>query len=126
MTSCKREDFRSGLEYRVAKQLEDQGYTYEYEQTKVSYQRKMSTYLIDFELHNGIIIETKGRFKSEDRSKHLLIKEQHPELDIRFIFSNSKSKLYKGSKQTYGGWCDKHGFKYSDKVIPKEWLDEES
>ena len=122
--TCKREDFRSGLEYRVAKQLDDQGYTYEYEQTKVPYQRKPSKYLVDFELHNGIIIETKGRFKSEDRSKHLLIKEQHPELDIRFVFSNSKSKLYKGSKQTYGGWCDKNGFKYSDKVIPTEWLEE--
>jgi len=117
-----RDKFRSGLEYRVAKQLEDQGYAYEYEKTKVPYQKKVSTYLIDFELHNGIIIETKGRFKSEDRSKHLLIKAQHPNLDIRFVFSNSKSKLYKGSKQTYGGWCERHGFLYSDKVIPESWL----
>ena len=123
--AAKREDFRSGLEYRVAKQLEEQGYTYEYEKTKVPYQRKPSTYLIDFELHNGIIIEGKGRFVSADRAKHLLIQKQHPELDIRFVFSNSKSKLYKGSKQTYGGWCDKHGFLYADKLIPKEWLDED-
>ena len=120
--TCKRDDFRSGLEFKIAKQLEDQGYTYEYEKTKVPYQKKVSTYLIDFELHNGIIIETKGRFKSEDRSKHLLIKAQHPNLDIRFVFSNSKSKLYKGSKQTDGGWCERHGFKYSDKVIPESWL----
>ena len=123
--SCKREDFRSGLEFKIAKQLEEQGYTYEYEKLKVKYQRKVSTYTPDFELHNGIIIEGKGKFVGSDRSKHLLIKEQHPELDIRFVFSNSKSKLYKGSKQTYGGWCDRHGFKYSDKVIPKEWLDED-
>ena len=119
-----RDQFRSGLEYRVAKQLEDRGYTYDYEQTKIPYQRKPSTYLVDFELHNGIIIETKGRFKSEDRAKHLLIKKQHPELDIRFVFSNSNSKLYKGSKNTYASWCEKHGFLYSDKVIPESWLNE--
>jgi len=121
----KRIDFRSGLEYEVAKQLEDEGIAYEYEQTRVKYQRKESTYLIDFELPNGIIIETKGRFKSEDRAKHLLIKQQHPELDIRFVFSNSRNKLNKKSKTTYADWCDKHGFLWADKKIPKDWIDEE-
>ena len=28
-----------------------------------------------------------------DRKKHLLIKEQHPELDIRFVFSRAGNKL---------------------------------
>ena len=122
--TCKRSDFRSGLEYRVAKELEDNGFTYEYEKLRIKYQRKPSTYTPDFELHNGIIIEGKGRFISSDRAKHLLIKEQRPELDIRFVFSNSSSKLYKGSKSTYASWCEKHGFLYADKLIPKEWLDE--
>ena len=120
-----RDDFRSGLEFKIAKALEEQGYTYEYENLRVKYQRKPSTYTPDFEIHNGIIIEGKGRFVGVDRAKHLLIQKQHPELDIRFVFSNSKSKLYKGSKQTYGGWCDKHGFLYADKLIPKEWLGED-
>ena len=122
--SCKRDDFRSGLEFKIAKQLEEQGYAYEYEKLKVKYQRKVSTYTPDFELHNGIIIEGKGRFVSADRAKHLLVKKQHPKLDIRFVFSNSKSKLYKGSNSTYGDWCDKHGFLYADKLIPRSWLDE--
>jgi hypothetical protein len=122
--TAKREQFRSGLEYRIAKQLDDLGITYEYEKTKIPYQKKESKYLIDFELPNGIIIETKGRFTSSDRSKHLLVKERHPELDIRFVFSNSNSKLYKGSGNTYGDWCTKHGFKFADKVIPDEWLKE--
>jgi len=121
----KRSDFRSGLEYEVARQLEDEGIAYEYEQTKIKYQRKPSSYLTDFILPNGIIIETKGRFKSEDRAKHLLIKEQHPELDIRFVFSNSSNKLNKKSKTTYADWCEKHGFKWADKQIPKDWIDEE-
>lgn len=120
--TCKRDDFRSGLEHRIAKHLEEKGCTYEYENLKIKYQRKPSTYTPDFELHNGIIIEGKGRFVSADRAKHLLVKKQHPELDIRFVFSNSKSKLYKGSKNTYGDWCDKHGFLYSDKIIPESWL----
>ena len=122
--ASKREDFRSGLEYRVAKQLEDQGYTYEYEQTKIPYQRKPSTYLVDFELHNGIIVEVKGYMDSADRSKHLLIKEQHPELDIRFLFGNAGNKLNKRSDTTYGEWATKHGFLYSDKVVPESWLNE--
>lgn len=122
--TCKRSDFRSGLEYRVAKELEDNGFTYEYEKLRIKYQRKPSTYTPDFELHNGIIIEGKGRFISSDRAKHLLIKEQRPELDIRFVFSNSSSKLYKGSNSTYASWCEKHGFLYADKLIPKDWLNE--
>jgi hypothetical protein len=120
--SCKRSDFRSGLEFRIACQLEDVGVTYEYEQTKIPYQKKVSKYTPDFELPNGIIIEAKGLFVGSDRTKHLTVKEQHPQLDIRFVFSNSKSKLYKGSTSTYGDWCDKHGFLYHDKVIPNAWL----
>jgi len=124
MGTPKRCDFRSGLEYKVACQLDDLGVAYEYENLRVKYQRRESTYTPDFELPNGIIIEAKGRFTSSDRSKHLRIKEQHPELDIRFVFSNSNNKLNKNSNTTYAGWCEKHGFRYSDKTIPKEWVDE--
>jgi hypothetical protein len=124
MGTPKRSDFKSGLEYNIAKQLDSLGIAVEYEQLKVKYQRKVSTYTPDFELPNGIIIEGKGRFKPEDRAKHLLIKEQHPELDIRFVFSNSNSKLNKNSKTTYASWCEKHGFLYSDKVIPESWINE--
>ena len=67
---------------------------------------------------------TKGRFVLEDRKKHLLVKQQHPELDIRFVFSNSKNKINKKSKTTYADWCEKNGFKYADKVIPDEWFEE--
>jgi len=51
-----------------------------------------------------------------------LIKEQYPKLDIRFVFSRSKTKINKGSNTTYGMWADKYGFPYADKLIPKEWL----
>jgi len=120
----KRSDFRSGLEYKVACQLDDLGVAYEYENLRVKYQRRESTYTPDFELPNGIIIEAKGRFTSSDRSKHLRIKEQHPELDIRFVYSNSNNMHNKNSSTTYAGWCERYGFRYSDKTIPKEWIDE--
>lgn len=76
-------------------------------------------------LPNGIIIEAKGVLYSEDRQKHLLIKKQYPDLDIRFVFQNPKNKLYKGSKTTYADWAEKNGFKYSTRQIPDAWFREE-
>jgi hypothetical protein len=75
-------------------------------------------------LPNGIIIETKGRFIPSDRVKHLMVKEQHPEYDIRFVFSNPKAKLAKGAKSTYADWCDRHNFLYAKETIPIEWIKE--
>lgn len=69
-----------------------------------------------------LIVETKGRFTAADRKKHLLIKEQHPGYDIRFLFQRSASRLSKKSKTTYADWCRKHGFLFADKVVPEKWL----
>ena len=82
------------------------------------------TYTPDFQLDNGIICEAKGLFDNEDRRKHLAIQKQHPELDIRFVFSNAQAKLYKGSKTRYSGWCEKNNFKWAHRVIPMDWLTE--
>ena len=115
--------YRSGLEDRVSQQLKKLSVPVKYEELKIKYEvHDFRTYTPDFELPNGIIIETKGRFVLDDRKKHLLIKKQHPDLDIRFVFSNSKAKINKGSKTTYGMWCDKNGFLYADKLIPEEWI----
>lgn len=120
--------FRSGLEETIAAQLEAASVpvVYEAKDSKIDYvePEKKRKYTPDFVLPNGIIIESKGRFVTADRQKHLLIKAQHPEKDIRFVFSNSRSKISKQSTTTYAMWCDKHGFKYADKVIPHEWLKE--
>ena len=118
--------FKSGLEENISNQITDKGIKVEYETEEVKYIIPASphTYHPDFKLPNGIRVETKGRFVLADRKKHLLVKEQHPELDIRFVFSNSKNKINKKSKTTYADWCEKNGFKYADKVIPDEWFDE--
>ena len=117
--------YRSGLEERVSEQLTKAKVKFSYESTRISYEiNEVRKYTPDFILGNGLIVETKGRFVVADRKKHLLIKKQHPDLDIRFVFTNSRAKINKGSKTTYGMWCDKHGFQYADKLIPKEWLNE--
>lgn len=116
--------FRSGLEMDISESLKSQGIDGEYEKHIISYIKPATNhkYHPDFRLPNGIYVETKGRFLTDDRKKHLLIKEQHPEIDIRFLFQNSKTKISKASKTTYADWCVKHGFIYADKVIPEEWL----
>jgi hypothetical protein len=121
---AKKYGFKSGLEETISNQIASKGIEVQYESEKVAYIIPASehTYHPDFKLPNGIRIETKGRFVIADRKKHLLVKEQNPNLDIRFVFSNSKNKINKRSKTTYGDWCDKHGFRYADKVIPDEWF----
>jgi len=120
-----RAGYRSGLEQDTAKFLKERGVKFTYEQFKIKWvDPKTKTYTPDFVLENGIIIETKGRFISPDRAKHLAVRDQYPDLDIRFVFTNSRTKLYKGSKTTYGMWCDRYGFKYADRVIPNAWLKE--
>jgi len=117
--------FRSGLEDAISAELKTQNVKYEYEKTKLKYTKplKVHTYTPDFYLiDKKIYIETKGYFTTQDRQKMRLIKEQHPELDIRFIFSNSKTRISKKSQTTYGMWCNKYNFMYADKHVPKEWL----
>ena len=123
---AKKYGFKSGLEESISQQIEGRGIEVKYESEEVSYIIPASehTYHPDFRLPNGIRVETKGRFVLADRKKHLLVKEQNPQLDIRFVFSNSKNKINKKSKTTYGMWCEKHGFKYADKEIPQSWFEE--
>ena len=118
--------FRSGLEERIAEQLDKAGVQYTYEQVKLNYIKPASkhVYTPDFVLANGIIIETKGRFLLADRQKHILVKRHNPTLDIRFVFSNSNARISKASATTYAQWCIKNGFKYADKTIPEEWMNE--
>jgi hypothetical protein len=123
---AKKHGFRSGLEEDIDKSLKSRGVSGEYEQHKISYSKPATnhTYTPDFKLPNGIFIETKGRFVLADRQKHILIKSQHPELDIRFVFQNANNKIRKGSKTTYADWCVKNNFIYSNKEIPNSWLNE--
>lgn len=120
--------FRSGLEERIAEYLTSKGVKFSFETLKVPYVKPETkhTYTPDFILDNGIIIETKGRWLLDDRKKHLLIRKQHPHLDIRILFQNAHSKISKGSKTSYADFCDKHGIPYAHRTIPEGWLKEEA
>jgi hypothetical protein len=115
--------YRSGLEEEAAAFLKSRQKKVEYEKLKIEWEDlKYRTYTPDFELDNGIIVETKGIFSAADRRKHVEIQRQHPTLDIRFVFSNANAKLYKGAKSRYCDWCEQKGFKWAHRVIPEGWL----
>ena len=120
--------FRSKSEEKIYNYLLNKKIPHEYEKCKIEYQwLEDKKYIPDFILkENGIILEVKGRFVREDRKKHLFIRKQKPELDIRFIFDNPKAKLYKGGKMTNASWCDKYKFKYCSlrEGIPEAWFNE--
>ena len=120
--------FRSGLEEKVADYLTSKGVGFSFETMKVSYIKPETKHIYtpDFILDNGIIIETKGRWLLDDRKKHILIRKQHPNLDIRILFQNANAKIRKGSKTSYADFCEKHGIPYAHREIPVAWLKEKS
>jgi len=119
--------YRSGLEERVGKQLDDLGIAYSYETLKIKFTRPTqdSTYTPDFILPNGIIVETKGQFQTADRKKHRIIREQFgSKYDIRFVFSNPNQKIGKKSRTSYAMWCERYGFRWAKHEIPTTWIKE--
>ena len=121
-----REGYRSGLEEMNAKHLAANKVPVVFEKVKIKYiiPATERTYSPDFELPNGIIVETKGKFDPTDRAKHLYIRLQHPDLDIRFVFQRPNERISKNSETTYAKWADKHGFKWAAKIIPVPWIRE--
>jgi hypothetical protein len=117
--------YRSGLEVKLSEFLDALKIKYIYEGIKIEWEDlAYRTYTPDFVLSNGVIIETKGLFTPADRYKHLCIQRQHPNLDIRFVFTSSRKKIQKGSKTSYATWCDKNKFLFHDRIIPEAWLKE--
>lgn len=138
--AAERASYKSGLEDTNSKLLDEKGVQYSYEPKwgviKYTVPATICNYTPDFYITTKsgktIIVETKGLWDAKDRKKHLLIREQYPELDIRFVFTRSKAKISKNSTTTYADICEGKGrgsfkgvtWKYADKIIPEEWLDE--
>jgi hypothetical protein len=121
---------RSKLEERFAAILEEAGIEQEYEVKKIKYVVPESnhTYLIDFSPLK-LNIEVKGLLRDYDeRHKYQLVKEQHPSLDLRFVFDSSSKKV-PGTKMSHAEWAEKQGFKSCD-IKDKEtilgWLQEDN
>ena len=117
--------YRSKFEVRVAADLGKRKVDFQYEKVSFDYVPKIRNYTPDFYLpESKIYIETKGRLTTNDRVKHLLIKDQYPDLDIRFVFVNANNKISRTSKTTYANWCDRHKFLWAESLVPMEWLNE--
>ena len=85
MKKKKKKTFRSKLEESVAKILDQVGATYEYETHKVAYTIQHN-YNPDFVLVNGVMLETKGYWDSEDRRKIKAVMRDNPDIDLRMVF----------------------------------------
>ena len=113
--------YRSKFEASIAANLHAKNVAFTYESIRLDYTIE-GTYCPDFILPSGVIIETKGHFKPEDRRKMVAIKAQHPDLDIRLCFQNANEKITrKKNSMRYYEWADRNGFKWCHKQIPPDW-----
>ena len=113
--------YRSKFEASIAANLHAKNVAFTYESLRLDYTIE-GTYCPDFILPSGVIVETKGHFKPEDRRKMVAVKAQHPDLDIRLCFQNANEKITrKKNSMRYYEWCDRNGFKWCHKQIPPDW-----
>ena len=123
-------------------QLEKAGVPFAFESEKLPYTvpERQSKYIPDFILTKldgtKMYIEAKGRFGAMNngrtvgdpvaqRQKLILIKEQHPEIDLRIVFQKATTPIYKGSPTTYAMWARDHGIPWADSgIIPESWIKE--
>ena len=115
--------YRSAFEINIAKSLANRDVPFEYEKHKFEYIPKVRTYTPDFYLpQTDIYVEVKGHLDKGDRVKMQLIKQQHPNLDIRFVFLRASNKIYRGSKTTYADWANRYSFPWAEGNIPQDWI----
>lgn len=105
---------RSKLELKFEEIIKGFNIEYDYEVTKIPYTVPESnhTYTVDWTLINGLLVETKGYLSDHrERYKYVLLKQQYPDMDLRFVFDNP-NKLCGGTKMTHAKWAEKYGFPY--------------
>lgn len=103
---------RSKLELKFEEILLENKAEYDYEVTVIPYTvpESQHKYTVDWTLLHGPLIETKGYLSDhQERNKYVLLKQQYPDLDLRFVFDNP-NKLCGGTKYSHAKWADKHGF----------------
>jgi len=118
---------RSKLELKFEEILKESKCDYTYETKILPYTVPESAhkYNVDFSLSNGIQVEVKGWLSDhQERQKYVLVKQQHPEVDLRFVFDNI-NKLCGGTKYSHKTWCEKNGFQYcsvNDVETIQSWI----
>lgn len=121
---------RSGLEKRTKACLDEAKANYTYESERIPYivPETKKNYIPDFVVitRSGrtMYLEVKGRWLSQDFNKLKLVKQQHPEIDLRMIFQRDLP-IRKGSKTKYSTRATKLGIPFtvsSKGTVPLEWL----
>lgn len=121
---------RSKLELKFEEIIKEFDVAYDYEVTKIPYTIPESNhnYTVDWTFINGLLVETKGYLSDhKERYKYVLLKQQHPDLDLRFVFDNP-NKLCGGTKMTHAKWAEKYNFPYCsirDIETIKSWIKEQ-
>ncbi len=78
-------------------------------------------------------MEAKSLLKHEHLPRYELLKEQRPDLDIRFVFEEpdriiTHYSVDDGEGETravsYSEWCEMNGFKWNGDTVPIAWIKE--
>ena len=71
-----------------------------------------------------LLLKRRATSRNKIDENILRLRRNGPDLDIRFCFQNSRTKLSKAKNSiSYADWCTRHGFQYCDKFIPEDWYD---
>jgi hypothetical protein len=119
--------YRSGFEARIADQLRGCRVDFEFEPDRIPYLKRVMNgsclacgtkdvyqkrlYTPDFKLGPYYYVEAKGAFPANERIKMKLVKQQHPELEIRIIFQRN-NLLRKDKPERYSDWAIANHFPY--------------
>ena len=68
------------------------GVDYEYESVSFAYTIQ-HLYTPDFVLPNGVVLETKGYWRPEDRRKVRQVIAENPDIDLRMVFQDPYKKI---------------------------------
>lgn len=125
--------YRSQLEVITAGLLKASGIKFKYEARKIPFRSRVKSgicgececrevfqvrsYLPDFELPDGRIVEAKGKLTSSERTKFLAIRASNPNLYVCFVFG-ADNKLTKSKPRRYSDWCKDNDFDYGIKQLP--------
>ena len=130
---------KSNFERGVWNFLEASGVQYEYESQVLTYKARISgvcdkcsskeitvtrRYIPDWNFLDGkLVVETKGKFDAETRTKMLCVIESNPDIEFRLLFMRD-NWLTRTKKKRYTDWCRQKGITCAVGSFPEEWLRE--
>lgn len=125
----KGDDYHSQLEVDYRKVLDKMlkkskaSLTYESEKipfTVIKHKTYTPDFVITFPDGHKRYIEIKGYLRPDDRAKMKMVKDQHPDMDLRIVFQKD-NKLNAKSNTLYSTWARKLHIPYAVGAIPTEW-----